>query len=95
MQGTEANKGRFQMQVIKITEKELVHLGWDDPGLRVEDPELHAIVRKIRTNQSITSDEFAIVQEEINGISTFGMDPAENAIAKRLVKKINAKGVLP
>lgn len=72
-----------------LTGNELVHLGWDDPGLKNTDPELYTIVYKIRTKQPITKEEFAIIYEEIHMLNTFGGNPSGNAIAKRLMHKVN------
>lgn len=76
-----------------LTDKELVYLNWDDPGLKRQDPELYVIVLKIRTKQPISKEEFALLYEEIKLINTFGGDPSDHAIAKRLIQKANKHAI--
>lgn len=70
---------------VKLTDKELVHLGWDDPGILRGDPRLAAIVGRIRRGEDLTPLEASTVAEELNLVAADACDDA--AVGKRLLKK--------
>lgn len=74
---------------LKLTEKEVAHLGWDDCGvlevIGCEDPELRAVIRKAKRGDELTGREASIFIDEVSLLNTFACDGV--SIAKRIIRK--------
>ena len=72
----------------KLTDKERCVLGWDDPGILRENPEVAAVVKKCDGATDLDEEDVVLLKDYINDLATFGADPGDTAAAKRLRRKV-------
>lgn len=76
---------------IRLTDRELILLGWDEPDERTDPATVRAIVAKANGRLDLTEDEVQRLEREARYLPSPGeTDPAEARTATRLRNKIDA-----
>ncbi len=77
---------------LKLTDKERVVLGFDDPAfiqeLRAEDATLLDVIPKCNGKHDLTEEEIEDVRAEVENAATFGADPFHTKTVKGLRRKL-------
>lgn len=73
----------------KLTDREKIALGYDEPSHRDDPDMVRAIVRKCgKRPEDLTAEEIAYLSEDVSNLATFGTDPADSRTAAGLQRKV-------